>query len=160
MKSRLERYLFLCTRLVLGAIFIAASISKIAYPPDFAKVVANYRILPDYLVNIVAVVLPWLEAVVGALIVCGRWLPGAVALANVLLLVFFGAMAQAAARGIDLHCGCFSSKAAGAPHMLWYLARDFLFLLLGAAVMIRLVRERFLVTKNTKGQEEPEEIAK
>ncbi len=142
MKSRLSRYFFLCARLLLGAIFIAASIDKIAHPAEFAKIVSNYQILPGHLVNIMAIVLPWLEAVLGSFILCGWWLPGATILANLLLLAFFGAIAQAVARGIDINCGCFSAKAAGAPHTVWYLARDSLFLLLGASVMIQAFRAR------------------
>src|SRR5271157_3370542 len=104
MKSRLSTCFFLCARLLLGAIFIAASIEKIAHPSEFAKIISNYHILPDPMLNVVAIVLPWLEAILGLFIVCGWWLPGATALANLLLVCFLGALAQAAARGIDLQC--------------------------------------------------------
>lgn len=142
MKRRLSSYFFVCARLILGVIFLAASIDKIAHPAEFAKIVANYQILPGPTVNVVAVVLPWLEAVLGLFILSGWWLPGATVLANLLLLAFFGAIAQAVARGIDLRCGCFSSTAAGSPHTAGYLTRDLLFLLLGAAVMIQVYRAR------------------
>ncbi|MGA2224780.1 MAG: MauE/DoxX family redox-associated membrane protein [Syntrophobacteraceae bacterium] len=140
MKSRLNTYFFLSARLLLGAIFIAASIDKIAHPAEFAKIVSNYQILPGYLINIAAIVLLWLEAVLGLFIVCGWWLPGATALANLLLVCFLGALAQAVARGIDLQCGCFSVKAAGSTHTIWYFVRDSLFLLLGTTVTIRAFR--------------------
>jgi uncharacterized membrane protein YphA (DoxX/SURF4 family) len=147
MKSRLSRYFFRCTRLLLGAVFIAASIDKIAHPGAFAKIVSNYQILPGHLVNILAIVLPWLEAILGLFILCGWWLPGATILANLLLLAFFGAIAQAVARGIDINCGCFSTKAAGSPHPVWYLARDSLFLLLGVIVMVQAFRARSAVIR-------------
>jgi uncharacterized membrane protein YphA (DoxX/SURF4 family) len=142
MKSRPGKYFFLCIRLLLGAVFVAASIDKIAHPGEFAKIVFNYQILPDRLINIVAIVLPWLEALVGLFILCGWWLPGAVALANLLLVTFLGALCFAVARGIDINCGCFSVKASGSPRFAWYLARDLLFLLLGTAVMIQVLRAR------------------
>jgi uncharacterized membrane protein YphA (DoxX/SURF4 family) len=142
MKSRLSRYFFRCTRLFLGAIFIAASIDKIAHPAEFAKVVSNYQILPGHMVNIVAIVLPWLEAILGLFILCGWCLPGAAILTNLLLVTFLGALSSAVARGIDINCGCFSVKAATSQHTVWYLARDLLFLLLGAAVMIQVFRAR------------------
>jgi uncharacterized membrane protein YphA (DoxX/SURF4 family) len=147
MKSHLSRYFFRCTRLLLGAVFIAASIDKIAHPAAFAKIVSNYQILPGHLVNILAIVLPWLEAILGLFILCGWWLPGATILANLLLLAFFGAIAQAVARGIDINCGCFSAKAAGSPHSVWYLARDSLFLLLGVIVMVQAFRARSAVIR-------------
>ncbi len=149
MKSRLSAYFFLSTRLLLGVIFIAASIDKIAHPSEFAKIVLNYQILPWYLINIVAIVLPWLEALLGLFILCGWWLPGATVVANLLLVAFLGALAQAVARGIDLSCGCFSVKAARSPHIVWYLARDSLFLLLGTAVMIHVFRARSARTQKS-----------
>ena len=142
MKSRFSIYFFICTRLLLGAIFIAASIDKIVHPAAFAKIVSNYQILPGQLINIMAIVLPWLEAVLGLFIMCGWCLPGAAILANLLLVTFLGALSFAVARGIDINCGCFSTKAAGAPHTLWYLARDLLFLLLGTSVTIQVFRAR------------------
>jgi uncharacterized membrane protein YphA (DoxX/SURF4 family) len=140
MKSRFSTYFFLSARLILGAIFLSASIDKIAHPAEFAIIVSNYQILPGCLVNIVAIVLPWLEAILGLFIVCGWWLPGAAALADLLLVCFLGALVQAVARGIDLQCGCFSVKAAGAAHSVWYLARDSFFLLLGITVTIHAFR--------------------
>ena len=118
MKSRLSRYFFLCARLLLGAIFIAASIDKIAHPAEFAKIVSNYQILPGHLINIVAIVLPWLEAILGLFILCGWCLPGATILANLLLLTFLGAlcfrrcawnryqlrMLQRQSRSVAAHC--------------------------------------------------------
>ena len=142
MKSRSRTFVFLSMRLLLGAIFIAASVDKIAHPAEFAEIVQNYQILPDHLINIFAVVLPWLEAILGILILCGWWLPVATALANVLLVVFLAALGSAIARGIDVHCGCFSTEASGPVHTLWYLARDLMLLLLGAFVMIRVFRAR------------------
>jgi len=124
-------------RLLLGAIFIAASIDKIVHPAEFAKIVQNYQILPDSLINIVSIMLPWLEVLLGAFIVYGWWLPGATVLACLLLAVFWVALAYAVARGIDIHCGCFSSQTSGPTHTVWYLVRDLFFLLLGASVMIR-----------------------
>ena len=121
--------------MLLGVIFIAASVDKIAHPAEFAEIVQNYQILPDSLVNVFAVVLPWLEALLGILILCGWWLKGATTLANLLLVVFLGALGAAVARGIDVHCGCFSSKASGQPHTLWYFGRDIILLLLGVFVM-------------------------
>ncbi len=142
MQSRLSRYFFRCTRLLLGAIFIAASIDKMAHPAEFAKIVSNYQILPGCLVNIIAIVLPWLEAILGLFILCGWCLPGAAILADLLLVAFLGALSSAVARGIDINCGCFSVKASASQHTVWHLARDFLFLLLGTAVTIQVFRTR------------------
>ncbi len=116
-------------RLLLGGIFVYASLDKIAHPAAFAKDVYNYQILPDVLVHLVALALPWMELFLGLCLITGFWLPGAVLSANGLLLVFVGALAFNAARGLDVHCGCFSTGSEGpalATH--WVLLRDGLFL--------------------------------
>ena len=120
--------LFLLGRLALGFIFIFASIDKILNPAAFSEVIANYQLLPDQAINVMAIVLPWLELILGALLVAGLWLPGVVALATLLLVVFFLALLISLARGLDIHCGCFSTGAEGEPEMLWTLVRDALFL--------------------------------
>ena len=45
---------FFWARLVLGLIFIYASVDKIYHPAEFAQVISNYQILPDALINIVS----------------------------------------------------------------------------------------------------------
>ena len=135
-------YFFLFSRLLLGLVFVAAGADKIAHPAEFAKIIHNYQILPDSLINIVAIVLPWLEALLGATLAAGVWLPGAAALANLLLLVFFSALLFNLARGIDIHCGCFTTQITGPPHTRWYLLRDSSFLLLGIVVLIQVFRRR------------------
>ncbi|MBR38916.1 MAG: hypothetical protein CL888_01690, partial [Dehalococcoidia bacterium] len=47
------------SRLILGAVFIYASIDKIQNPADFAKAINNYHVLPFGLENLMALALPW-----------------------------------------------------------------------------------------------------
>ena len=60
-----HRYFLLGVRIVLGFIFIFASIEKIAQPEEFAKAITNYRLLPTPAVNLFAIVLPWVELLAG-----------------------------------------------------------------------------------------------
>ncbi|MGC8492945.1 MAG: MauE/DoxX family redox-associated membrane protein [Syntrophobacteraceae bacterium] len=137
LESRAVKYPLLLARLLLGAVFIAAGAGKLLHPHAFAAIVSNYQILPAQLVNGAAVILPWLETLVGLLILSGIWLPGALSLADMLLFIFLAALASAAARGIDIDCGCFSVKPAASPNFIWYLSRDLLFLLLAAAITVQ-----------------------
>lgn len=122
-------------RLSLGCVFIFASLDKIISPRAFAEIVHNYKILPDNLVNLAAIVLPWVEACLGVLLLLGLWLPGAVLLSNLLLLIFFGALVFNTARGISVHCGCFNTNAPrGVPPTSLYILRDAVFLCLGGAL--------------------------
>ena len=60
-----SEYLALVLRIFIGLIFIYASLSKITDPAIFAENVANYRIIPNLGINLVAIVLPWLELSAG-----------------------------------------------------------------------------------------------
>jgi uncharacterized membrane protein YphA (DoxX/SURF4 family) len=133
----MAKYFFVLARLMLGALFVAASIDKIAHPGEFATIIHNYQLLPDSLINIVAIVLPWLEGLLGFMIICGFMLPGATVLANLLLLTFFSALVYNLTRGLNVHCGCFSTKITGEPQTTWYLIRDSAFLLLGLTVLFK-----------------------
>ena len=50
-------------RIVLGGVFIYASIDKIMHPEEFAKAIGNYHVLPFGLENLLALTLPWLELI-------------------------------------------------------------------------------------------------
>lgn len=97
----------LILRLVLGAIFITAGIPKILDTASFAGMVYNYQLLPDWLINLTALFLPWLEVLVGVLMISGVWLPGVVILYNGLMIAFIAALSFNMARGLDVSCGCF-----------------------------------------------------
>jgi uncharacterized membrane protein YphA (DoxX/SURF4 family) len=120
--------IILAARLILGGIFVFASIDKILHPEAFADAVYNYQILPDSFINLTAIVLPWLELVLGCLLITGAWMPGAVLFANLLLLTFIGVLIYNASRGLDIHCGCFSTEATEGPISTWTILRDAVFL--------------------------------
>jgi len=127
------RFHLLISRLFLGGIFVYASFDKILHPFEFAEVVYNYQLLPDVLVNLASLFLPWLELLVGLSLILGVWLPGAVLICNLLLMVFFSTLVFNIARGLDIDCGCFtvSVGTSSGGHMLWYLFRDGFFLFVG-----------------------------
>lgn len=127
-RSRLHTFLYHGLRLFLGAVFLYASWDKILQPQAFAEAVYNYRILPDFAVNFTALVLPWLELTIALCLIAGVWLPGASVITTSLLAVFLGALLFNMARGLDVHCGCFSVETAGTPAGIFTVARDLSFL--------------------------------
>lgn len=131
------RAAWILAKLIMAGIFIYASIDKIAQPAAFAKDVYNYQILPDSLVNLTALVMPWLELFLGLCLLAGIWLPGAVLTINGLLVVFLAALLFNLARGLDVNCGCFSTGAdAAAMSTTYYLIRDIAFLAIGAFLFV------------------------
>ena len=128
-----DGFFALIARLILGIVFIYASIDKILHPVAFAEAVYNYQILSDALINLTAIVLPWLELLLGIFLALGICLPGVVFLSNMLLAIFFGALVFTLARGLDINCGCFSTSHETASNycMCFYVIRDGIFLLIG-----------------------------
>jgi uncharacterized membrane protein YphA (DoxX/SURF4 family) len=109
-RKNLSRFFYHSARLILGVVFIYASYDKILHPKAFAEVVYNYQILPDGLINVTAILLPWLEMLMGVFLIVGFWMPGTVVWCNILLVVYIGALWFNLARGIDANCGCFSTS--------------------------------------------------
>ena len=108
-RNHLFLYFYHGARFILGAIFVYASYDKIMHPEAFAEVVYNYQILPDGLINVTAIFLPWLEILMGVFLIVGFWMSGAVIWCNIMLAVYIGALCFNLARGLNVNCGCFST---------------------------------------------------
>ena len=99
-------------RLVLGFVFAFASLHKILFPASFAEAIYLYQVMPDVTINAIAITLPWIELVAALLIVGSRSFKKAAALVILgMLVVFTAAITFNILRGLDVACGCFSSKA-------------------------------------------------
>ena len=103
-----NRILDLVVRVGLGIVFLYSAWPKIVDPPAFAEMIWNYRILPGFLVNPLAISLPWLELLAGIALIIGRLRTGAALLVGGMLLVFIAAISFNLFRGIPVDCGCFS----------------------------------------------------
>jgi uncharacterized membrane protein YphA (DoxX/SURF4 family) len=112
MPAWVRELLGLAARVVVGMVFLVAAADKVGNPEAFARSIANYRLLPLELVNLPALILPWLELLIGLMLLVGVRIRAAAAVAAVLLVVFTAALVSALARGLDIHCGCFSQTAA------------------------------------------------
>jgi len=99
-------------RVYLGGLFVYASLYKIAEPYDFALSVATYQILPLSIVNLFALLVPWIELGLGTALILGLWTRTAGLLASGLLLLFVVALSIALSRDLQLFCGCFASRQA------------------------------------------------
>jgi uncharacterized membrane protein YphA (DoxX/SURF4 family) len=106
--SKIGRPLGLILRIALGAIFAYAAWTKLREPWElFALAISSYDVLPLPAVELVARALPWTELLIGVLLIAGRWLRLATTVMSLLLLVFFGLMVRAFAKGMEISCGCF-----------------------------------------------------
>lgn len=111
------------SRLFVGGVFVYASFYKIIEPATFAKSIWFYHLLPGSLINITALVMPWLELICGLALIFGIFYRGAVLWANLMLLLFIVALGSTVARGISVDCGCFKAAAAttdSAWNTIWW----------------------------------------
>lgn len=106
--------LSLVSRIILCGVFLMAAWPKIASPDDFAMIVYQYQTLPDGLVNLVALLLPWIEAVAAVVLVLSfkTWRRASGILLILLLIFFTTIISIKLYQGVEIHCGCFSTAAA------------------------------------------------
>jgi putative oxidoreductase len=105
-----HQWIGIVARVYLGGVFVLASLHKIAHPADFALDVATYDILPLFLVNFMAITLPWLELVSGMLMIAGYKSRASAWLIMGMMTMFLVALAIALSNGLDMSCGCFASS--------------------------------------------------
>ena len=114
--SRISQYLrnptlLFLLRLVIAGIFIYASWEKILRPDAFAAIIKGYRLDPimtDSMAGMIGIWLAWTELVGGLALLLGIWPRAMGLLFSFLMAVFIAGLAQALARGIDIHCGCYT----------------------------------------------------
>ncbi|MFZ1948216.1 MAG: MauE/DoxX family redox-associated membrane protein [bacterium] len=145
-----NKYFVLGVRLVIGGVFIWASVYKIAEPGEFAKSIYNYRMMPDAAINLMAIVMPWLELVCGVLLIIGPGLRGSALLIGLMLLVFIVAISTAIARGLDIDCGCFRVGDGGRIVGLKTLVEDVL-MLVGVGIILAFGGPSFSLRKINPG---------
>ncbi|MBI5215798.1 MAG: DoxX family membrane protein [Ignavibacteriae bacterium] len=97
------------SRTILGLVFVIASVDKIAMPELFASNVHAYGLVPFSLVNIFALIIPWVELLCGLYLLGGFRVRASAALLSVLNLVFIIAISSAIFRGLEINCGCFGA---------------------------------------------------
>lgn len=110
---RASSWLELALRWLLGATFIYASFHKISAPADFAKILYGYALLPGALINLIAIILPFVELVTGLALVLGVYPRSAALIICALLLMFIVILAINLLRGHEFDCGCFYAARPG-----------------------------------------------
>jgi uncharacterized membrane protein YphA (DoxX/SURF4 family) len=103
--------ILLLLRLGIGGIFLYAGALKIWDPLQFALDVEHYELTSRSVSTLVAIYLPWLEAITGLALLTRRLPLGALLLLAGMTLVFIAAIVSAWARGLDISCGCFGREA-------------------------------------------------
>ncbi len=130
----------LLARLVLGIALLVAGGLKVGNPRGSARAVQAYDVLPFDLAAYVGYGLPWVEVIIGALLVIGLFTRVNALLGTLLMVVFVAGISQAWARGLTIDCGCFGGGGEVSAHQTRYgqeIARDALFALCGVWLVVR-----------------------
>ncbi len=98
-------------RLIVGGVFIYASIDKIIDPYSFAKAISSYEFSSSLGLsmfdNLLALTLPWLELILGLFLILGIFTDESINFILILMIFFTIMLSQAYFRGISLEdCGC------------------------------------------------------
>lgn len=99
--------LVLIVRVALGAVFLIAGALKIGHFDLFASQIAGFQLLPHPVIAPLALLLPFVEVLLGAYLIIGLFTRAAAWLAALQLAIFSAAIASAVVRGISTSCGCF-----------------------------------------------------
>ncbi|MGA7616797.1 MAG: MauE/DoxX family redox-associated membrane protein [Thermoanaerobaculia bacterium] len=128
-------------QIALGAIFVAASLPKLVDPPSFAHMMYNYRLVPGAALNLMALVMPWIELMCGIALILGFWRRAAATIIGTFLLAFVIAISINLARDNAVNCGCFDLSSATKSHqqligeMRFVVIRDVAMLLMVAQIL-------------------------
>lgn len=140
MKEKIQKafaILSIPCRIILGSVFVLAAYGKIIEPYNFALSIATYQMMPLWIINLMAIILPWLEIFCGIMMIIGFKTKANTFIINVMLIVFIIAIWQALSRDLMLStCGCFSSENAKDEVTYATLFRDFLFLFMGIIIIL------------------------
>jgi len=148
----LRRAVIWIGRLVVGGIFLYAGVSKLFLPnhnlwpyfmlkfsvsanlSSFAFQVESYKVLPPGAAEFVAHTLPFLEIVLGLLLLSGWRFRVWASVATVILAGFLAVVTRAYLLHMDINCGCFGTPE---PLTLKTVLRD------GALVVLSLLMTAF-----------------
>jgi uncharacterized membrane protein YphA (DoxX/SURF4 family) len=153
MKIVIEKYspwIGLLARLTLGGVLLVAGYLKAVSLDKSQMAVRAYEMLPISVANILGIVLPFAEIVIGLLLIIGAFTKYMAIAGGFIMFIFIIAISQAWARGLTIDCGCFGGGGQVAANETKYLPeilRDSGLVLL-SLFLIRYPVTRFSLDKN------------
>jgi len=114
----LRPWLSLLVRVFIGGYFVVAAVPKIIEPLAFATSIMHYGLVPSWSVNAIALILAWLEMIVGIGLIMGVRTKVQALFCGGMLVVFTLAVAYAVVLGLKIDCGCFGES--GGEEVSWF----------------------------------------
>jgi len=118
---KLQPWIGLACRLTLGGVLFAAGYLKLGKTDISQMAVRSYELLPIPVANLLGLILPFFEVVIGLLLIFGAATRAVAALGGFTMFIFIIAISQAWARGLNIDCGCFGGGGLVDPGQTRYL---------------------------------------
>ncbi|MEI8185836.1 MAG: MauE/DoxX family redox-associated membrane protein [Chlorobiaceae bacterium] len=94
-------------RLMLGAFFIVSGFEKLLDLRFFGLIIAEYQILPSFLIPVIAFLLSLCELLCGTMLLIDLFSRFSSSVMLCLMVIFIVAMINNIMRGLEHDCGCF-----------------------------------------------------
>ncbi len=144
-----SNWIELFIRWLIGITFIYASYHKIAEPAHFAKIIYGYYLFPEFIINLTAIILPYLELLSGIALILGIYPRSALLILESMLFAFIVALSINLIRGHNFDCGCFSFGEPGYGYsVLSLLVRDVIYFILGLQSLFYNRQRKWCILQN------------
>ncbi len=112
MKFLFNKNVLFIIRVLIALLFIITGAGKIAEPLQFSVAIMKYQIFGLVFANLIAIYIPWLELIVGILLLFGIYIKENVLFIDIMLLLFNVLIITAIIMGLNIDCGCYGSSGA------------------------------------------------
>jgi len=110
MKIEFKKYSLELIRLILAFLFILSALQKFKSLETFALSVDAYQIFPAFLVNLITIIIPWLELFIGTGLLFKYKLQSNLIFYLFMMISFTILVFIAMIKGLDIDCGCFGES--------------------------------------------------
>jgi len=110
MKIEIKKYSLELIRLILAFLFILSALQKFKSLETFALSVDAYQIFPAFLVNLITIIIPWLELFIGTGLLFKYKLQSNLISYLFMMISFTILVFIAMIKGLDIDCGCFGES--------------------------------------------------
>lgn len=135
-KMLANKKLLLVLRLIMGAVFILASVDKIFNPAIFSSVLREYKLVPEILIPLVSVTMPWIEFFAGLFMILNVFSQSVALIMIGLNIGYVFGIAINLAWGLVHECGCFTLFGWNEPISGSTIVRDLIFIIMCVPILL------------------------
>lgn len=127
-ETTLGTLLSIACRFGLAIIWLVSGYQKMANPLGFRQSIEAYELFSPKMVEIISLLLPPTEVLLGLFFLVGLFLTPVAAVSALIMVGFIAGVTSAAVRGLQIDCGCFSAGDGEPSSLGLVILRDIAFL--------------------------------